>query len=55
VNLEGIICDLGGTLADTLPVCFVAFRQAIETLTGRRLSDEETLVHFGPSEEGRFG
>ncbi len=52
MNLHGILFDLDGTLADTLPVCFIAFRQTIESFTGQRLSDEEIMARFGPSEEG---
>ncbi len=47
-----MLFDLDGTLADTLPVCFVAFRRSIEAFTGQRLSDEEIMARFGPSEEG---
>ena len=50
--IHGLIFDLDGTLADTLPVCFVAYRGAIEEFTGRDLSDAEIETLFGPSEEG---
>ncbi len=52
MRLDGILFDLDGTLADTLPVCFIAFQQSIEKFTGQCLSDEEIMAHFGPSEEG---
>jgi phosphoglycolate phosphatase-like HAD superfamily hydrolase len=52
MRLRGIIFDLDGTLGDTLPVCFRAFRQAIFEYTGRSLSDVEIRATFGPSEEG---
>lgn len=49
---KGIIFDLDGTIADTLPLCIEAFRRSIEPLAGRTLSDEEIIATFGPSEEG---
>src|SRR5574341_284459 len=52
MRLDGIIFDLDGTLADTLPVCFVAFRRTMEVFSGHRYSDEEIMNYFGPSEEG---
>ena len=52
IRLNGIIFDLDGTLGDTLPVCFEAFRQAIFEFTGRSLTDQEIRATFGPSEEG---
>jgi phosphoglycolate phosphatase-like HAD superfamily hydrolase len=50
--LRGVIFDLDGTLADTLPLCVAAFRASIEPVAGRTLSDEEIMATFGPSEEG---
>lgn len=50
--IKGIIFDLDGTLTNTLPLCVKAFRQALEPLAGRPLSDEEIIATFGPSEEG---
>jgi phosphoglycolate phosphatase-like HAD superfamily hydrolase len=52
VRLKGIIFDLDGTLGDTLPVCFTAFRHAIFEFTGRALTDQQIRATFGPSEEG---
>jgi len=52
MRLRGIIFDLDGTLGDTLPVCFKAFRRAIFEFTGRLLTDLEIRATFGPSEEG---
>lgn len=49
---KGIIFDLDGTIADTLPLCIEAFRRSIEPLAERSLSDEEIIATFGPSEEG---
>jgi HAD superfamily hydrolase (TIGR01549 family) len=53
-DLAGLIFDLDGTLADTLPLCFLAFRRSLRPYLGRDLTDEEISRHFGPSEEGIF-
>ena len=50
--IRGMIFDLDGTLGDTLPVCFRAFRHAIHEFTGRSYTDQEIRATFGPSEEG---
>jgi HAD superfamily hydrolase (TIGR01549 family) len=50
--LRGVIFDLDGTLADTLPVCFAAFRHAFRETTGKTYTDAEITATFGPSEEG---
>jgi phosphoglycolate phosphatase-like HAD superfamily hydrolase len=52
MHLKGIIFDLDGTLADTLPVCIAAFRATILAFTGREYSDAEVNALFGPNEEG---
>ena len=49
--LRGVIFDLDGTLADTLPLCVVALRAALSPIAGRTLSDEEIMAAFGQSEE----
>jgi len=51
-SLRGFIFDFDGTLADTLPLCYEAFRRAAAPYRGRNLSDEEIRSTFGPSEEG---
>jgi phosphoglycolate phosphatase-like HAD superfamily hydrolase len=52
MNIKAVIFDLDGTLANTLPLCIAAFRAAIEPLAARKISDEEIIATFGPSEEG---
>lgn len=52
MKLAGMIFDLDGTLGDTLPLCIASFRYAFEGALGKRLSDEEIIARFGPSEEG---
>ena len=44
--------DLDGTLVDTLPVCYLAFRRALERVGAPSLTDAEIHALFGPSEEG---
>ncbi|HWB24107.1 MAG TPA: HAD family hydrolase [Chitinophagaceae bacterium] len=50
--IKGVIFDLDGTIADTLPLCIEAFRLAIEPLAQKQLTDKEIIATFGPSEEG---
>jgi phosphoglycolate phosphatase-like HAD superfamily hydrolase len=50
--LAAVLFDLDGTLVDTLPVCYVAFRGAVIAAGGRTLSDAEIHALFGPSEDG---
>lgn len=54
MRLDGIIFDLDGTLADTLPACFAAFRRALAACGHRPMADAEVMEYFGPSEEGIF-
>lgn len=49
---KGIIFDLDGTLADTLPLCLFSFQEALENVTGKRPSNSEVEAYFGYSEEG---
>src|ERR1700712_3767187 len=51
-KIKAVIFDLDGTLANTLPLCILAFRQSIEPLINRQVSDTEIIETFGPSEEG---
>jgi beta-phosphoglucomutase-like phosphatase (HAD superfamily) len=39
-RLDGVIFDLDGTLTDTLPVAFSAFRTAVAQFTPRQFSNE---------------
>src|SRR5438093_4657961 len=52
MTLGAVLFDLDGTLADTRPVCFVAFRNAVRGSGGPALSDAEIQALFGPSEDG---
>lgn len=51
-KIKAVIFDLDGTLANTLPLCIQAFRQSIEPLIHRSISDADIIATFGPSEEG---
>ncbi len=52
MRFSGVIFDLDGTLGDTLPVCYAAFRKVFRDHLGRDFSDQEIHSRFGPSEEG---
>lgn len=49
---KGIIFDLDGTLADTLPLCLVSFQDAVEQVSGKRPSKEAVEAFWGYSEIG---
>ncbi len=51
-KIKAVIFDLDGTLANTLPLCISAFRNSVEPLINRSVSDAEIIATFGPSEEG---
>lgn len=50
--IRGAIFDLDGTLGDTLPVCYRAFREVLLERTGREYAHHQIRAMFGPSEEG---
>ncbi len=52
MKIRGMIFDLDGTLADTLPVCFAAFREVFRNYLGIDYNDQEVRAMFGPSEAG---
>jgi pyrophosphatase PpaX len=54
MRLRGVIFDLDGTLGDTLPVCYAAYREVFRRFLGRTYSDAEIHALFGPDEEGIF-
>ncbi len=51
-KIKAVIFDLDGTVANTLPLCVLAFRNSIEPLINRSISDSEIIATFGPTEEG---
>ena len=52
MQIRGVIFDLDGTLANTLPICYAGFRVAYQQYTGREWSDSEIAATFGPCEQG---
>jgi phosphoglycolate phosphatase-like HAD superfamily hydrolase len=52
MTIDGILFDLDGTLADTLPVCVQAFQATVANFCGRTPDEAEIYAGFGPSEEG---
>ena len=52
MRVDGVIFDLDGTLADSLPLVFAAYREAFSRCVGRSYTDAEIAAAFGPSEEG---
>jgi phosphoglycolate phosphatase-like HAD superfamily hydrolase len=52
VTLTAVLFDLDGTLVDTLPICYLAFRGALERAGAATMTDDEIHALFGPSEEG---
>lgn len=52
MKLDGMIFDLDGTLADTMPVCLQAFQETLLFFSGGSISLQELYPMFGPSEEG---
>ena len=51
-KIKSVIFDLDGTIGDTLPLIYKAFKLSIEPLINRSVSDAEIMATFGPSEEG---
>ena len=51
-RLKAVLFDLDGTIGNTLPLCIAAFRESIEPLAARALTEEEIVATFDPSEEG---
>ena len=50
--MRAIIFDFDGTLANTLPICFCAFKNVFTEFDNKDLSSEEIKDMFGPSETG---
>ena len=53
--LKAVICDMDGTLGDTLPLCIESFQRIAEECTGRRPTADEVTAHFGKSDCGVLG
>ncbi|WP_124223623.1 HAD family hydrolase [Aquisalibacillus elongatus] len=50
--MKAVIFDFDGTLADTLPNCFVAFQTVFKKFDDKDLTVDEIKEMFGPSETG---
>lgn len=50
-SLRAVLFDFDGTLADTLPLIYRAFREMWVEVDGKERSDEEIRGLFGPPEE----
>ena len=52
MRVRGVIFDLDGTLADTLPVAYAALGEIFREYSGVVYSDSEIHAMFGPCERG---
>ena len=50
--IEGVIWDVDGTLTNSLALCVSGLRSAIEAVGGPRMTEQEVIATFGPTEEG---
>lgn len=50
-TVQAVLFDFDGTLADTLPVSFNAFRAVFLKYEGKLLTDADIVETFGPTEE----
>jgi pyrophosphatase PpaX len=51
MTIDVVLFDFDGTLADTLPLTFTAFKTVFKAYEGRDVSNEELISMFGPTEE----
>ncbi|WP_315899191.1 NUDIX hydrolase N-terminal domain-containing protein [Paenibacillus cremeus] len=52
MTIKAVLFDFDGTLADTLPLSFLAFQSVFRQYDRRELSTEELVARFGPTEDG---
>ncbi len=52
MKLEGVILDLDGTIGETFPMAIELISSTIAKFGGPRLSAEEVIALFGPTEKG---
>lgn len=50
--MKAIIFDFDGTVADTLPICFYAFKYVFQKYDEKELTSTDIKNMFGPSETG---
>lgn len=51
MSIKAVLFDFDGTLADTLPLSFTAFRTVFKQYEDRDVTNEELVAMFGPTEE----
>ena len=51
-SITGVVFDVDGTLADTLPLIYDALNRVLEATGRPMMADAEIRAMFGPSEEG---
>ena len=51
-QLLGVIFDFDGTVADTLRLVISGFQEAVASVGGLSLSDQDVYAYFGPTEAG---
>lgn len=49
--MKTVIFDFDGTLANTLPLCFAAFREVFQQFDDITYTDDDIVAMFGPPEE----
>ena len=45
---KAVVFDFDGTIANTLPICFNAFRRVTEPIVGKMTDSEIRAKYFGP-------
>ncbi|SEB56274.1 HAD family hydrolase [Paenibacillus sp. GP183] len=51
MTIKSVLFDFDGTLADTLPLTFCAFRSVFQKYENKLMNNEEIINTFGPTEE----
>ena len=46
--IKALIFDFDGTIANTLPACFNAFKRTVEPVLGKEMSLQEIRSYVGP-------
>nr|BBH91015.1 phosphohydrolase [Thermosporothrix sp. COM3] len=54
MSIKGVLFDFDGTIANTIPVCVLAFQDTFRAMNAHVPTDDEVVAMFGPSEEGIF-
>ena len=55
MRINRVLCDLDGTLVDTMDLILASFHHAFEAGLGETVTDQELLVYFGQTLEDQFG